>query len=118
MLLLMYKARYAIREPLHQGLFNTLAEVDPSHTEDLRTLAETFLFLKRLRDVYRLSCAASDTLEVGCLASTADTLGFVAAKGRGKEDYLLEEFREKTAEADRIVQDLSTLLAGETVAVT
>lgn len=107
MILLVYKARHRLSDPLTERIFNTLTEVDPAHTEDIRILAESFLFLKRLRDVYRLSCAASDILETGYLAQTAEILGFASSRGNTAEQNLLHAFEEKTAEADQAIMRIA-----------
>ena len=106
MVLLIYKASYRLREPISSRLFETLGKIDKDHAREFQELSEAFDFLKNLRDVYRLSSAADDTLYPQSLGRAARVLGFSDSDGQPPEEKLLAAFRQCTEQVSRIIDKL------------
>ncbi len=67
MLILIYKAKYGIREPINARIFDTLIKLEPNHKKEIEFLRKGFNYLKNLRDVYRLTVAANDSIDFDSL---------------------------------------------------
>jgi UTP:GlnB (protein PII) uridylyltransferase len=67
--------------------------LDSEHSEEIQKLYAAFHFLKRVRDVHRLTVAATDTLSPEHMADAARILGFVDETGEGVPRKLLDRCR-------------------------
>jgi len=61
--LLMYKAKYELLEPVNHKLISQLCQIRTDLTYCFNELKRAFKFLKTLRNVYRLIIAADDLIE-------------------------------------------------------
>ena len=76
MILLIYKAKYRLREPVNRKLLTTLRDIEPGHKEDFDALSDGADFLRSVRDVYRLTVSAENVLQPEYLERPAGILGF------------------------------------------
>ncbi len=76
MMMLILKAQFGIKEPVNSRLFQDIAVTQEALKQELTILAEAFGFLKGLRDVYRLTAGASDTILMDSLATAATILNY------------------------------------------
>jgi signal-transduction protein with cAMP-binding, CBS, and nucleotidyltransferase domain len=107
LLLLILMARYEIRHPVSADLLEVLCERMPERQETLTQLFDTFTYLKRRRDIYRLTVAAEDEIipdEAGYLAYV---LGYCddPQDERGAS-LMVEELMATTGETSDIVESL------------
>jgi len=103
MILLIYKAKYGLREPINRKLMNILSEIDKRHGKDFIVLADAFDFLKNVRDIYRLTVSAGDVLRPDYLDRTAQILGLIDGEEGTPTEQLLDLYRQRTSEVARIV---------------
>jgi hypothetical protein len=104
MILLIYKAKYGLREPINRKLMEILFEIDRRHGNDFRKLAEAFDFLKNVRDIYRLTVSAGDVLRPEFLDRTARILGYPNDETGSPTDHLLAAYQQCTTEVTNIVE--------------
>jgi hypothetical protein len=105
MLLLIFKAKYKVREPLTRKFLKRLQEIDPEHGDAFTFIEGHLNFLKRMRDIYRLKIAASDDLEPEHLQPVADSMGYGDdAEGSTR---LAEDFIRRTDEAAGAIRNLA-----------
>jgi hypothetical protein len=76
MLMLIIKAKFDVREPVNSKLFELVASAQSNLKRDLMSLSEVLNFLKNLRDVYRLTVGATDTIIIEALHSPAKIMGY------------------------------------------
>ncbi len=103
MILLIYKAKYGLREPINRKLMNILSEIDKRRGKDFIVLADAFDFLKNVRDIYRLTVSAGDVLRADYLERTAQILGLLDADKGTPTEQLLAFYRQRTSEVAHIV---------------
>jgi hypothetical protein len=108
MVMLMYKAVFQIQTPVSTRLFHELSQKIPSQSLDLQKLSETFSFLKRLRDIYRLTVAAEDTICLQNLDRVVTIMEYQGAGAKSGAHELMETFRRHMEQGWEIV---STLIA-------
>jgi len=75
-MLLIYKSRYRLRQPVNRKLMETICEVDTKQKEDLCKLNKHFNFLKQLRNLYRLTVFAGNELKIEYLEPAAKIMGY------------------------------------------
>jgi UTP:GlnB (protein PII) uridylyltransferase len=93
---LLYKAKLRIREPIGGEIFERFAQADPGHSREIRKLWRGFNALRGLRDVYRLTVAATDLVEREHLDRPAAVMGYES----GEELHeMYSEVRKETLEA-------------------
>ncbi len=110
MLLLMYKTAFKIRHPVNTGLLPIIARRDSAHAPEMAYLSGALEFLKNLRNAYRLSVGAEDTLRpeyFGIVASAMD-MDYKDEPDAGEQ--LLAEYQERTARVAEVVNLLSAEL--------
>ena len=98
MILLIYKAKYGLREPINRKLVKTLCEVENRHRKDFETLSASIDFLRSVRDAYRLIVSADNILRPEYLDQPAKVLGFRHA------DELITTYQTCTAEVAAIIE--------------
>jgi hypothetical protein len=76
MMMFIIKAQFNIMEPVNSKLFNHVARIQPGLKNDLYALAYAFGFLNTLRNIYRLTAGASDTIIPDALKVPARIMGF------------------------------------------
>ncbi|NIM20597.1 MAG: hypothetical protein GTO51_10275 [Candidatus Latescibacteria bacterium] len=103
MILLIYKAKFGLREPINRKLMATLAEIDMRRGEDFRILADAFDFLKNVRDIYRLTVSAGDVLRPEYLGRAAEILGFKHKNKSTPIEQLLADYHKCSTQVARIV---------------
>ncbi len=104
MVLLIYKAKYGLREPINRKLMEILFEIDKRHGNDFRKLAEAFDFLKNVRDIYRLTVSAGDVLRPEFLDRTARILGYSDSDEGSPTDHLLVAYHKCVSEVADIIE--------------
>jgi len=105
-LLLIYKARYKLKEPVNRKLMETICEVDTKHKQDLCALNKHFNFLKQLRDLYRLTVFAGNDLKVEYLDQVAKIMGYQDNLSKKAGDKLVLDYYRCTEQTHQIVQRL------------
>jgi UTP:GlnB (protein PII) uridylyltransferase len=105
-LLLVYKARYRLKEPVNRKLMKTICEVTTKFKEDLCTLNENFNFLKRLRDLYRLTVFAGNDLKIEYLDQSAKIMQYQDYDHETAVDKLMRDYNQCTEQTNQIVQRL------------
>ncbi|NOZ63091.1 MAG: hypothetical protein GXO74_15680 [Calditrichaeota bacterium] len=75
-LLLIYKAKYQLNEPLNMKLIQKILTIDTERKTDLLNLIQYRNFLKQVRDLYRLTVSASDILKIEYLRPIAKIMGY------------------------------------------
>jgi hypothetical protein len=107
MLLMMYKTAFKIRHPVNTGLLPIIARRDSAHAPEMAQLSTSLEFLKDLRNAYRLSVGAEDTLRPEYFGIVAEAMGVDYAGEPDAGDRLLAEYEKRTAGVAGIVRDLS-----------
>ncbi|MBM4372021.1 MAG: hypothetical protein FJ098_10235, partial [Deltaproteobacteria bacterium] len=109
-ILLVLNIRYQVMEPVTPRLYEMLAVVAEGHADELSVLARRHRFLREVRDLYRLTVAASDEILREHLAPVDAIL-----RARGLElpdgpdglfDVLLDSMEQVRAACRAILQDL------------
>ncbi|KPJ72362.1 hypothetical protein AMJ52_06555 [candidate division TA06 bacterium DG_78] len=100
MMMLIIKAKFNVREPVNSKLFEIVANAQTNLKHDLKNLSEVLHFLKNLRDVYRLTAGATDTIMIEALHSPARIMGYKSAA------ELYKKFKEKRKEVEEIIKNL------------
>ena len=103
MMLLIYKAKYGLREPINLKLVRSLLEVEPENREDFEILCASFDFLRSVRDAYRLTVSADNDLRKEYLDRPAQVLGFE------NREALLADYHACTERVAAIVERLITV---------
>ncbi len=80
MMMLIIKAKFAIMEPVNSRLFMRVANNHKELEDDLYSLAYAFGFLNTLRNVYRLTAGASDTIIPEALHTAADIMAYQSSQ--------------------------------------
>jgi UTP:GlnB (protein PII) uridylyltransferase len=106
MMLLIYKDKYGLREPVNRKLMNVLGEIDKRYGKEFGTLADAFDFLKNVRDIYRLTVSAGDVLRPVFLDRTARILGYSRSENGTPTEQLLSAYHECTSKVTGIVEKM------------
>jgi hypothetical protein len=106
--MLLWKVIYEIDEPIGSSFWQTLCERRPERREDFLVLKESYQFLNRLRDVYRLTVVPSNLLDPQYFDQPADVLGYKAECGLTASERLRQDFR---SHRDKAAETLDALLA-------
>ena len=106
MVLLMYKAKYGLREPINEKLMESLCNIIPDHHDRLCALANSFNFLKNFRDLYRLTVSAENELNMEYLDRVAHIMGFQDSKETPATQQLIKKYNLCTAEVNDINESL------------
>ncbi|MBN2012564.1 hypothetical protein JW960_24765 [candidate division KSB1 bacterium] len=93
-ILLIYKARYQLREPINRRLLTHLIELVPQHAKHLQALDDAFSFLKHLRDLYRLTVSAGDKINESYLGPAATIMGFHSSSSASAQKQLVDRFHQ------------------------
>ena len=110
-MLLIYKARYRLKQPVNRKLMETICEVDEKHKDDLCKLNRHFNFLTQLRDLYRLTVFAGNDLKIEYLAPPARMMGYHDNEAEKAVDRLVWDYYLITEESHQIVERLIDDLA-------
>ena len=105
-LLLIYKAKFKLTEPLNRKLLQTICELNKDHTQELCCLMKHFDFLKRLRDLYRLTVSAGNILKTEYLSQAAKIIGYKDDKSESATDKLVQDYYTCTEQVHTIVKRL------------
>ena len=104
MLLLIYKAKHRVRDPLSRKFLWRLVEIEPAHAKEFKQIGQHLDFVKKLRDTYRLKVAAHNVIEQEHLQPVAESMGYGnSAEAAGK---LYDDFLKRTADAARVIETL------------
>ena len=112
-LLLIYKAKYQLKEPINRKLMKTICEINSSYHDDLCSLNEHFNFLKQLRDLYRLTVFAGNELQPEYLESAAKIIGYLDDQNGAATDKLVQDYYNCTKETHQVVEKLVAKLNAE-----
>jgi hypothetical protein len=105
MMMLIIKAKFDVREPVNSKLFEIVASTQSNLKNDLKNLSEVLNFLKNLRDIYRLTVGATDTIMIEALHSPARIMGYKSAADLFKK---FGTTREETAQIiERLISKLT-----------
>jgi hypothetical protein len=107
MLLLMYKTAFKIRHPVNTGLLLIIARRDSAHAPEIALLSGALEFLKDLRNAYRLSVGAEDTLRPEYFGIVASAMGLDYKDEPDAGERLLAEYMELTGKVAQVVKTLS-----------
>ncbi len=91
--MLLWKVLYEIDEPIGSSFWQTLCERRPERREDFLVLNESYHFLNRLRDVYRLTVVPSNLLDPQYFDRPAEVLGYKGKDGLTACEILDKQFR-------------------------
>lgn len=105
---LLWKALYEIREPIGGRFWDVLAEDHPDRRGEFKALKESYHFLNRLRDVYRLSVAPQNHLDPAHLELPAEVLGYRDTDGVSATDQLERDLHHH---CERVASRLVALVA-------
>jgi len=72
--LLVLNARYQVMEPVTSKLFEMLSVLAEEYAGELETLSQQHAVLREVRDLYRITVAASDTVQLEYLDPVAEIL--------------------------------------------
>ncbi len=103
-LLLIYKAKYKLQEPLNWKLVNAISEIVPEYKEKFITFKNHSDFLKRLRDLYRLTVSADDILQADQLDIVARIMKYKTDKEKTRTEKLIEDYNQRSKEINQIVK--------------
>ncbi|MEA3297861.1 MAG: hypothetical protein U9R56_08360 [candidate division Zixibacteria bacterium] len=106
MLLLMYKVKHKVRDPLSRKFLKRLSEIEPEQASDFMYMEQHLNFLKNLRDLYRLKVAASDIIDREYLTPVAESIQY--GKSAEAAQKLYNDFLERCEEASGIIEKLVT----------
>ncbi len=106
MLLLIYKARYRLKQPVNRKLMETICQIDGRHKDDLCQLNKHFNFLKQLRDLYRLTVFAGNDLKIEYLEPAAKIMGYKDSPVEKAVDRLVWDYYLCTEQVHEIIERL------------
>jgi UTP:GlnB (protein PII) uridylyltransferase len=104
MLLLMYKTKHRVRDPLSRKFLRRLVETERQCADEFRYVEDHLNFIKKLRDLYRLKVAAHNVIDRECMPAVAPTM--VYENSAEAADRLFDEFLERTKEAAEVIDKL------------
>jgi hypothetical protein len=104
---LLWKVFCEIQEPIGGRFWDALAAHHPERRTEFMELKESYEFLNRLRDVYRLTVAPQNQLDPEQLAVPAEVLGYRKCEDGTAEKKLAAEFRKH---ATRVARKLYALI--------
>ncbi|MBN1825569.1 MAG: hypothetical protein JW958_04820 [Candidatus Eisenbacteria bacterium] len=90
--MLLWKVIFEIPEPLGGRFWDVLAEHNASRHQEFLELKESYNFLNRLRDVYRLTIAPMNRLDPMQFDLPARILGYRDSKGVTARQKLVDDF--------------------------
>lgn len=105
MFFLILKAHFSLREPISNDLVLKLCEKDKARSANYQQLKQVFDNLKHLRDVYRLTVTADDTLDPEFLDTPCKVLGFSNKSCECAIDDLLKTFTSWTKTSNKIIEN-------------
>ena len=105
-LLLMYKAKYQINEPLNYKLINELLKIEPQHRNELQNLIKYRYFLKQVRDLYRLTVSAGNVLKTEYLNPVAKIMGYQSDEQWTATEKLVRDYYRITENVHQIIKKL------------
>ncbi len=104
MLLLMYKTKYQVRDPLSRKFLRRLIELEPENADKFTQIEIHLNFIKNLRDLYRLKVAAHNVVQQEYLPSVAATMGYGDSAEAGEKLY--NDFLTRTDQAGKVIEEL------------
>ncbi|OQX95473.1 hypothetical protein B6I21_05255 [candidate division KSB1 bacterium 4572_119] len=105
-LLLMYKVKYRLQEPLNLKLVNRIIEEEAHNKQDLLDLINHRDFLKRLRDLYRLTISAGNVLKTEHLDPVTKILGYHNDEHWDAREKLIQDYNRTTDYSHKIINKL------------
>jgi len=106
MIMLMYKASLHVHTPVTARLFGELAGRIPDRRQAFYRLGEISAFLKHLRDIYRLTTSADDTLICADLDRVLSVVAPQGQDGLVHSKRLMEKLRATMSESWEIISGL------------
>jgi len=110
--LLIVKAHHRFYQPVSSQLFQDLTALDTWHREGLLALQEHHAFLRRVRDLYRLTVAAHDDMTREDLQPVATIMGIVGEDGEGNVAMLVEMIFARMRRVALIVSAIAKDISG------
>jgi UTP:GlnB (protein PII) uridylyltransferase len=104
MLLLIYKTKHKVRDPLSRKFLHWLIKTENEHSDKFRYIEQHLNFIKNLRDLYRLKVAAHNVISKEYLPPVAESMGY----GNDEKacERLYQEFIARTEKAFAIMKKL------------
>jgi len=103
-ILLIFKAKYQLDEPLNWKLINSLGEKLPQYKEKFIRLKQNSDFIKRLRDLYRLTVSADDILQTAQLGLIAHIMNYHSKQNKTATEKLIEDYFASATEVNEIIE--------------
>jgi hypothetical protein len=104
MLLLIYKTKHKVRDPLSRKFLYHLIEIEPDHAERFKYIEQHLNFIKNLRDLYRLKVAAHNIINKEYLPPVALSMSYGYTSEAA--DRLYQEFIARAERASVIINQL------------
>ncbi len=114
--LLILKARHKVYQPISSRLFHDLGVLDAKHRDGLVQLQEHHAFLRRVRDLYRLTVAAHDDMNNDELGLVAQIMGVIGEDGKGSAEMLAELIFERMRRVTLVVTSIVRDTCGREIA--
>jgi predicted DNA-binding protein YlxM (UPF0122 family) len=104
MLLLIYKTKHKVRDPLSRKFLHWLIKTETAHSDKFQYVEQHLNFVKNLRDLYRLKVAAHNVINREYLPSVAASMGY--GDDMKAAERLYGEFIARTEKASAIIGKL------------
>lgn len=104
MLLLIYKTKHKVRDPLTRKFLHWLIKTETAHSEKFQYIEQHLNFIKNLRDLYRIKVAAHNVIDQQYLPSVAASMGYGNDAKAGERLY--KEYIARTEKASAIINKL------------
>ncbi|MCP4582433.1 MAG: hypothetical protein GY839_12550, partial [candidate division Zixibacteria bacterium] len=104
MLLLIYKTKHKVRDPLSRTFLHWLIKTEKKHADKFQYVEQHLNFIKNLRDLYRLKVAAHNVISREYLPPVAESMGYGNSEKACERLYL--EYIARTEKAAAIINKL------------
>ncbi len=104
MLLLIYKTKHKVRDPLSRKFLHWLIKTETEHSDKFQYVEQHLNFVKNLRDLYRLKVAAHNVISKEYLPPVAESMGY--GDDEKACERLYREFLARTEKASAIMTKL------------
>ena len=99
------KAFFGIRTPITWKVFQMLRNKMPTHFRQLKDIEKSLFFIKKVRDIYRLTVANDDLIDQDYLEKTAVFMGYSGRPSK-KGDMLLNDLTRAKGRAIRNINNI------------
>ena len=110
MLLLIYKTKHKVRDPLTRKFLHWLIKTETAHSDKFQYVEQHLNFIKNLRDLYRIKIAAHNVIDQDYLPPVAASMGYGNDTKAGERLY--KEYIARTEKASAIINKLIDAVDG------